>query len=128
MYQRVIVTPSIGIASANVFTVGAAGLQGQGPKVRPFVVIRTMLNVPSLLPSFPVIDEPYQIWVHDAPGSMTKVDSALEALKAWLPTQAPAEFGGKEIFACEWSGHSDDLYDDHYKTNTRHADFVLKVK
>ena len=127
MYQKVTNTPSLGIPSANVYSSGAAGIQGDTPAT-PFIVIRAMVVPPSLLASFPVDDHPYQIWVHDRPGTMGKIDAAIDALKSYLPSQAPDTFGDEYYFACEWNAMSDDLYDDHFKTNCRHADFTLKVK
>lgn len=127
VYQKVMATPSLGVPGARVYSVGAVGRLGDTPD-RPFIVIREMLIAPSLLPSWPVDNRPYQIWVHDDPGSMMRIDQAIGAVRVYLPEQAPTVFGDEEIFACEWNAMSDDLYDDHHKTNTRHADFTLKVK
>lgn len=124
VYQQVMSTPSLGIPGVQVFMAGAAGLKGEGP-TRPFIVIRAQIKQPALLPSWPFSNQMYQIWIHDLQGTMTRIDGALSALRAHLPGLAPADFGGKEVRCFDWQMDSDDLYDDHYKTSTRHGDFLM---
>jgi hypothetical protein len=124
VYQKVVACSGLGIPDTSIFMAGSAGLKGEGP-TRPFIVIRGQIKQPALTPSWPFSNQLYQIWVHDQQGSMTRIDGALSALRSQLPAFAPADFGGKEVRCFDWQMDSDDLYDDHYKTSTRHGDFLM---
>jgi hypothetical protein len=68
---------------------------------------------------------PFDVYVHDRPGSMLKIDQACVALKNNLPTVDGAVAGGMSIHSIRWEDTSADAYDDHYQTNMRRVSFRM---
>jgi hypothetical protein len=106
-----------------LFGAGAA----DNPASRPFAVLAMDPELPTL--GMPVEMRtqsiPFTIWLHDAPGSMLKIDDAAIALKVGMPTNAGALVGGMSVYECRWEMTGNDAYDDHYNTSSRPVRFSL---
>lgn len=128
-YVKASAVPGLGIPADRVFSPGAVGeaVPGDSP-TRPFAVIRFSPSNPGVLPNFPVHQQVMQIWVHDDQGTMTKIDTAVEALRKNMPGYAPVVYEGMKIMECLWLGNSQDFYDDHYGTNVVYSEFQLTWK
>jgi hypothetical protein len=94
------------------------------PKERPFMVLRWgatslgmgVANVRAL-----------QVWIHDEPANYTNIDKALERVRELLANQT-ASFTGtanKWVIQVDWSGDSDDLFDDVQRTIARYSSFSV---
>jgi hypothetical protein len=70
----------------------------------------------------------FTVWVHDAPGSMLAIDDACVALKNGLPTEDGAVVGGMSVYRLKWEATGEDVYDDHYATNTRPVRFSMMTR
>ena len=71
---------------------------------------------------------PFTVWVHDTPGSMLQIDEACVALKNGLPVPNGAVVGGMSVYECRWIETGQDVFDDHFKTNTRPVRFTLVTR
>lgn len=97
---------------------------------KPFLMITMGTEAPPLgLPrSARAQDVPFTIWVHDAPGSMVKIDEACVALKDGLPTEDGFMVGAMSVYGVKWEGTGDDSYDDHFGTNSRPVRFSMMTR
>lgn len=84
-------------------------------------------EIPALAPRYPTQQSRFAVWVHDEPGTMENIDSAIEILKNGLPGYALSA-GGIYVAECWWETTSNDAYDDHYQTNTRYAEFLTTYR
>lgn len=110
----------LGINEASIFNSNDADT----PQVRPMMVLRwgaTSLGVGT------VNERSLQVWVHDAPTDYTRIDSALERVRASLAGLYGASTGtaGKFVSQIDWAGDSDDLTDDIQNTVTRYSSFTI---
>lgn len=96
----------------------------------PFIVITMGTEQPP--PGMPASSRtqqiPFTAWVHDAPGSMVRIDEMAVSLKDGLPTADGAVVGGLSVLGCVWTDTGEDAYDDHYGTNTRPVRFLLTTR
>lgn len=65
------------------------------------------------------------VWVHDDPGTLARINLAIEDLEGTLPAAAPYRDGEITVMDCSWQFSSADAFDDFFKTNTRYAEFRL---
>lgn len=126
VWEAVKGVPDLTVPEARIMSSGAAGEMGDAPD-KPFIIIRFGTEQPVLgMPaSANTIEVPFDVWVHDSPGSMvTNIDQNLALLRYVLPTLAPAQSAsGVRILDLRWESDSNDLYDDGYKTNTRYGSY-----
>lgn len=117
------------IPDSRVYSSGAVGAEipGDSP-TRPFAVIRFATEAAGLLPSYPIHQRRFSVWVHDEPGTMENIDAAAKQLKEDLPATVPVLFEGDRIMECLWEGTSEDFYDDHFGTNVVRVDFNATYK
>lgn len=129
VYTKVSALPGLGIAPANVFSSGATGLAvpGKSP-TRPFAVVRFQPDAPGLLSTYPVHQQRFNVWVHDEPGTMERIDTAVKVLKEDLPGALPGVLDGLRVIECVWEGTFSDGYDDHFGTNVTYVDFMATYK
>lgn len=67
------------------------------------------------------------VWVHDAPGSMARIDDACRLLKDNLPVEG-IKVGNLSIFELWWDETGSDAFDDHYNTNCRPVMFTAMTR
>lgn len=93
----------------------------------PFMMLTMNVEQPFLgmPPSAKVQNIPFTIWVHDTPGSMTRIDDAALAIKNNLPTQDGFMIGNMSVMEVRWTETGEDAYDDHFKTNCRPVRFNM---
>ena len=129
VYEKVLLVPGMGVFGGRFYSSGAVGeaVPGDSP-ARPFGVIRFSPGQPGVLPTYPVNQRNFKIWLHDEPGTMSNIEDGCEALRKAMPGFAPELFMGNRIICCEWAGVSEDSYDDHFGTNTVWSDFRLTWK
>lgn len=99
-----------------------------GSPIKPFIIVSMGMEEPILGLSRSTRTQtiPFDVWIHDAPGSMVQnIDAAAVLIKDALPAASPAVVGGMSILDCRWEETSNDLYDDHFGTNTRRVSFRL---
>lgn len=93
----------------------------------PFSVLS--LGVEQAFPGMPssarVQEIPFTVWVHDTPGSMTRIDEACIALKNNIPTEDGFMIGNMSVLGIKWTVTGEDTYDDHFKTNCRPVRFSM---
>lgn len=129
LYEKTIIVPGLGIPANRVLGPGAAGMAVPGDSPgRPFAQIRFSPKQPGVLPTYPILQQVAAIWVHDDPGTMKNIDSAVEALRKTLPAAAPETYEGMHVMECRWIGSSEDFYDDHFLTNVVNVEFQLTWK
>lgn len=99
-----------------------AGSIDENVEPRPFIVIKAGAE---LRGPFPGVSENFAtIWVHDEPGSYTRIDDALKVIRAVLEG-AVTDLGG---VACRWQGDSAELADEFFGTITRNTSYRLNGK
>lgn len=96
---------------------------------KPFIVLSMGVEepVPGMPASTGAMWIPFDVWVHDRPGSMLHIDEAAVLLKNALPTPDGAVAGGTSVYEVRWTGTGQDAYDDHYNTNTRAVSFRISA-
>lgn len=98
----------------------SSGTLTGSPAQRPFIEITRDPVVP-----FGPGNQVYlTIWVHDAPGTYTGIDRAINKLKEVLDGRRAPESG----IIVEWTGDSQDLADDGYNTITRNSSFKITTR
>jgi hypothetical protein len=126
LYESVIAAPSQStLCEGRVFSAGGANPNGELEDIpaTPFVILRSGSQIPTGIPEARVVQQNWQVWVHDKPGSMVPVDDFIVELQMFLPTRTPQKVDDDWVTACEFLASSGDLPDDHYKTNTRFVEF-----
>ena len=95
--------------------------------VRPFITLAMGPEQPVLgMPAEAAVQRvPFDVILHDKPGSMLNIDDAAVTIKNSLPTPDGAVVGNMSVYECRWDMTSSDGYDDHYGTNTRTVSFIL---
>lgn len=127
VYQAVVVCS--GYPVKQVFSSGAVGQAEPGKSAkRPFIVIRFQPDNPGLAPRLPVSQRRWNAWVHDEPGSMTKIDEAVELLKEGVPLLLQGDLDGVRVLETVWEGTFADGYDDHFGTSVTYVDFLTTYK
>jgi hypothetical protein len=109
---------------ARIISSGAA----DNPAV-PFLVVsmgveQQVMGAPTAMGVF---ETPFDVWVHDRPGSMLDIDEACRLLKDTLPTLAGAQAGSVSVMEIKWEEMGPDQADDHYNTMTRRASFRMTL-
>ena len=128
VYQACIAATT-GIPDESVFSSGAVGQAEPGISAdRPFIMLRFQPENPGLIPRFPVSQRRWNAWVHDEPGTMQSIDTAVEALKTQIPTLLVGLGEGVRIIETVWEGVFADGYDDHFGTNVTYVDFLTTYK
>jgi hypothetical protein len=98
--------------------------------LKPFIVLSMGIEEP--FPGMPASTGamwvPFDVWVHDRPGSMVNIDDAARMIKDALPVPLGAVVGGVSVYECQWTGTGQDAYDDHYNTNTRDVSFRITAR
>jgi hypothetical protein len=117
------------IPDDQVFSSGAVGHKkpGDSPS-RPFAVVRFNPDNPGLVSRYPLHQRRFSVWLHDEPGSMDKIETAVAQLKLELPPSLPGVLEGLRVIDCVWEGTSADGYDDHFGTNTVYVDFMATYR
>jgi hypothetical protein len=109
----------------------STGVEDNDVPDRPFLMVHMGLEQPPLgmrVPEARAQEVPFDVVVHDEPGSMLSIDQACVLLKTALPAAAPAVVGGMSVYECRWEDTSGDGYDDHFKTVTRRVSFRLMTR
>lgn len=109
--------------ATRITSSGAAGFVD-----KPFILVSMGIEQPMLGMKASTRTQAisFDVWIHDDPGSMLQnIDPAAITIKDAFPAAAPAVVGGMSIRECKWEETSNDLYDDHYGTNTRRVSFRL---
>jgi len=120
---------STGMDGAHVFSSGAVGaIDPTKSAPRPFVVIRFQPDNPGLAPRFPVSQQRWNAWVHDDPGTMSRIDAAVAALKEEVPTWLIGDGEGVRVLETVWEDTFADGYDDHFGTSVTYVDFLTTYK
>lgn len=91
---------------------------------RPFAVIRfggVFRGVPKSL----VGTRRAEIWIHDEPGTYTKIDSIIAEIKRTIDGVGPIKDEHSSISEIAWVSDSTDLFDDGYKTITKSTGFDI---
>lgn len=98
----------------------------ESPLQRPFGIIKWGGSFPAfkLTGSTDVT-----IWLYDEPGSYVRINAAIERIKR-LITSAVQVQGSDQmtLTMAQWSGDSEDLYDDIYKCVTRNSTFTVLMR
>lgn len=107
----------------------SGGVEDPGPQ-RPFVMVhmgieQTPLGMPA---SSRTLEIPFDVVVHDNPGTMLDIDDACVIVKDSLPAFAPAVVGAMSVYEVKYEETSRDLWDDHFKTNTRRVSFRMMTR
>lgn len=112
-------------ADGHIISTGAA----DNP-AKPFLLVSMKVESPplGLPPSAGAQGIPFGIWVHDTPGSMTRIDDACVAIKTGLPTQDGFTTGGMSVYEVRWLSTGQDAYDDHFGTNCREVQFSMMTR
>lgn len=110
------------IAAAPIGEVPAAGIFSGGtftgsPEDKPFIEITMGVDVPF----GPGRSGNVTIWVHDDSQTYMRIDAAIAAIKEVLDGKRASGDG----IVSEWTGDSNDLADDGYKTITRNTTYRL---
>jgi hypothetical protein len=127
-YQAVLAC-NTGIPDEQVFSSGAVGQSIPGTSaVRPFIVIRFQPRAPGMLPRYPVSQQRWNVWVHDEPGTMEKIDLAVASLEKELPALIVGDAEGVRVMETVWENTFADGYDDHFGTNLTYVDFMTTYK
>lgn len=114
-------------AANRIYSSGSVdGAEADSP-TRPFIVIRFSTKQLAL-PKTKVKQQGFQVWLHMEPGSMLPIDDLAGELEDWLPSQAPVRAHGDWIMDCAFQFTSPDTFDDHYKTETRYAEFLVTFR
>lgn len=125
IYERV---REVGLAMPSNHIHGAASADSP---TKPFAIIR-LGNVvrPTFMPaSSRTFELPFDVWLHDAEGSLSPViDPGINLLRNALPLAAPAQFNGTQIMECRWESDSVDLFDDHYGTSVRYGSYRIYAR
>lgn len=116
-------TPGLpaGITESKIMSSGSA----DNP-VAPFVLIsmgveQQVLGMPA---SAKTSEVPFDLWVHDRPGSMVNnIDKACFAFKDYLPTLVGVRVGNLVVLEIRWEEIGPDQKDDHFGTMTRRCSF-----
>jgi hypothetical protein len=67
-----------------------------------------------------------QVWAHDHSGSYTVIDQMLKRVSDILLAMVQVDGGDGHTVTCvDWTGESQDLYDDGFRTITRNAAFTV---
>jgi hypothetical protein len=128
VYQAVTAIAT-GIEDDQVYSSGAVGQESPGLSAkRPFIMIRFQPDNPGILPRLPVSQQRWNAWVHDEPGTMENIDTAVKALKELLPGILAGDGEGVRVLETVWEGTFADGYDDHFGTNVAYVDFLTTYK
>jgi hypothetical protein len=92
----------------------------------PFIVINMGVEqaVPGMPPSSKTSQVPFNVQVHDAPGSMLDIDEVALAVKNGVPTLDSLKIGGLSVMEIKWTDTGQDGFDDHWGTNFRPVRFI----
>jgi hypothetical protein len=100
---------------------GAGALQGSQAKHKtPFIVVRMDPSAPGPYPGSRT--HRAAVYVHDRPGTYTRLDAALRAAEAALVGQVALP----GAIACRWEGDSQDQADEALGTITRSSTYALQ--
>lgn len=67
-----------------------------------------------------------QVWAHDHSGSYAVIDKMLARVRDILTAMTHVDGAdGKTVTCVDWTGESQDLYDDGFRTITRNAAFTV---
>lgn len=115
-------------AEQRVYSSGATGMGQEDQPDRPFVMVTSQTNQPGLRRAM-INQQRFQVWFHDDPGSMTDIDDGLKLIQDALTAYAES-WWNDEIFlmGVEWENTSGDMFDDHFKTNTRYCEFLITAR
>lgn len=105
----------LGVVSAGVL----AG-EVDTPAQRPFLVLRWGDTIPGL----DTVDRKVLvIWVHDNPGSYSRIDSVIRGLKVLFRSMEADQHATGWLIKAEWVTDSGDLTDDGHGTIVRTTSF-----
>lgn len=90
---------------------------------KPFAVIRLGLVTPEVHQHDGAESTQATVWVHDDPGSYTRIDALLELIRMAVITKGDMSGGG--VFQAIWTGDSQDLADDLRKTFVKTTSYRL---
>lgn len=71
---------------------------------------------------------PFTCWVHDRGASMVRIDDAAVWLKNNMPTDMGFKVGNMSVYNIRWASTGGDVYDDHFKSNTRPVRFEMMTR
>lgn len=91
--------------------------------LKPFAVIRIGNEVPELHQREGASSTFAAVWVHDEPGSYTRIDDVLALIREAV--LAKSDQSGVDIFQAIWTGDSQDLADDFRKTFVKTTSYRL---
>jgi hypothetical protein len=127
IFQAVVLTT--GYPAGRVLSSGAGGQANPGKSpTRPFITLRLQPDGPGMLPRLPVSQIRWNAWVHDEPGTMERIDTAVAALKNGIPGALVGLGEGVRVIETVWEDTFADGYDDHYGTNVTYVDFLTTYK
>lgn len=126
VYETITGIQDLLVPDDRVYSSGSTGANNDSP-TRPFIIIRSQTTQPGMRRERPV-QQRFQVWLHNDPGSMLPTDTELDKIRDALVARSGSWWGAVFIMDVEWENTSPDLYDDHYKTNTRYAEFLITAK
>lgn len=127
IFNRINNLPNKPTSAASLSVYGSAGAE---QPVAPFALVSMGMEIPPL--GMPAESRtqliPFTVWVHDLGSSMVRIDEVAVWLKNELPTQVGFKVGNMSIFEIKWEDTGGDVFDDHFKTNTRPVRFSMMTR
>lgn len=94
------------------------------PEEQQFLILRWLDTTPG--PVKGRGPQALQVWAHDHSGSYEIIDKMLKRVTEVLLSLTHVQGGdGKTVTCVDWTGESQDLYDDGFRTITRNAAFTV---
>lgn len=125
IYEQAVSVPGLMVASDNIHSGASLGKMGDSP-TRPFAVIKMGLAIQQNGSRRLATDQPFEIWVHDEPGSYLGIDNDLRLICEHFASAYPATVDGHTIVDITDPELSRDLVDEGYRTITRYAAWVMR--
>jgi hypothetical protein len=98
-------------------------VSAESPEQRPFMVLRWGNETPAFGTTG---TEFLTVWVYDEPGDYGRIDSALLAIRNVLTSAVQvAGTDNKILTQADWSGNSEDLYDDMFACITKNSLYTV---
>lgn len=96
----------------------------------PFIVVRMGVEIAEArLPAEARAQlVPFNVWVHDKPGSYVRIDDIVQIIKRDLPTEDGFMIGNFSVFRIKWEDTGNDGFDDHFGTNARRMGFTAMTR
>lgn len=93
---------------------------------KPFGVYRLSQSVPGVTRRSKSRSVSLEVWVHDTPGSYTRIDGVLDAVENTLEAVVHASSAeGESISQVDWQSRSPDLDDTGFRTICKMSSFTL---